>query len=69
MESTIGLYKTELIHRQPQIWTGPNDVETETAGWVQWFDNERLHSSTDYLPPTSYEQRYRSTTIPTAGAA
>ena len=34
MESTIGLYKTELIDRHRRTWTGPAEVETETAGWA-----------------------------------
>ena len=33
MESTIGLYKTELIDRQPSR-TGRAAVERETATWV-----------------------------------
>ena len=31
MESTIGLYKTELIDRHPQTWSGAAEVERETA--------------------------------------
>jgi putative transposase len=59
MESTIGLYKTELIYRHKATWAGRNEVETETASWVQWFNSTRLHSSINYLPPIEYEQRYR----------
>ena len=33
MESTIGLFKTELIDRR-RSWTGRNEVERETAAWV-----------------------------------
>jgi putative transposase len=33
MESTIGLFKTELINRQ-RSWTGRADVERETASWT-----------------------------------
>ena len=37
MESTIGLYKTELIeHDRPRSWTGRAEVERETASWVHW---------------------------------
>lgn len=59
MESTIGLYKTELIHRHPTSWTGRGDVERETASWVAWFNTTRLHSSLDHTPPIEFEQRYR----------
>jgi transposase InsO family protein len=34
MESTIGLYKTEIIGRQLRTWSGATEVETATAGWV-----------------------------------
>ncbi len=58
MESTIGLYKTELIDRA-QSWSGRAEVERETAEWVRWFNADRLHSSIDYLSPVEYETLYR----------
>lgn len=58
MESTIGLYKTELIDREPRSWTSWRQVETATASWVHWYNNQRLHSSIGYLPPTEYETTY-----------
>jgi putative transposase len=61
MESTIGLYKTELIDCQ-RSWTGRNEVERETAAWVHWFNTKRLHSSLDYRPPAEFEDYYRDTT-------
>lgn len=64
MESTIGLYKTELIDRHPRSWSGRAEVERETASWVHWFNTTRLHSSIDYLPPTEYEQHYHQRTTP-----
>lgn len=64
MESTIGLYKTELIDLDAtRRWTGRNEVERETADWVRWFNEERLHSSIDYQPPVEYEQLYRSNQV------
>ena len=70
MESTIGLYKTELIDRHQRSWPSPQQVETATAGWVHWFNTRRLHSSIDYLPPVTYEQLYRQqTSTPTGKAA
>uniref|UniRef100_UPI0017A9E5F7 integrase core domain-containing protein n=1 Tax=Sporichthya sp. TaxID=65475 RepID=UPI0017A9E5F7 len=58
MESTIGLYKTECI-RTTVFHAGPyrtiNDVEYATAGWVDWYNNRRLHSSLDYMAPAEYE--------------
>ena len=69
MESTIGLYKTELIDLHRRTWTGPGEVETETAGWVHWFNSERLHSSINYHPPITYEQQYRQISSPAGEAA
>ena len=66
MESTIGLYKTELIDRHERSWTGRAEVERETASWVHWYNSTRLHSSIGYLPPVEYEQRYREHAIPAA---
>jgi transposase InsO family protein len=54
MESTIDLYKTELVDRQ-RSWNGRNEVERGTAAWVHWFNTERLHSAIDYRPPAEFE--------------
>ena len=59
MESTIGLYKTELINRYPGTYSGRAEVENETAKYVAWFNEKRLHSSIGYLPPVEYEQAYQ----------
>jgi putative transposase len=64
MESTIGLYKTELIDRHPKSWSGRGEVERETASWVHWFNTSRLHSSIGYLSPNTYEHAYHQRTIP-----
>ncbi len=58
MESTIGLYKTELIDRHPRTWSGAAEVERETASWVRWFNTTRLHSSLGHLPPVEYENAW-----------
>ena len=60
MESTIGLYKTELIDERStgRNWTGLRDVERETAEWVHWYNTERLHSSIDYSTPIEREVEY-----------
>jgi len=58
MESTIGLYKTELIDRRSS-WAGRAEVERETAYYVGWFNTTRLHSSLRYLPPIEYEAAWR----------
>jgi len=62
MESTIGLYKTEVIGQNPHSWTGLREVERATAEGVQWYNTARLHSSIGYLPPIEHEALYRVTT-------
>ncbi|MCU4184943.1 integrase core domain-containing protein [Acidiferrimicrobium sp. IK] len=55
-ESTIGLYKTELIdHERTATWSGAAEVERETAGWVQWFNDTRIHHSIGRMSPVRYE--------------
>ena len=60
----VGLYKTECI-RTTVFHTGPYrtlaDVEYATAGWVDWYNNRRLHSTLDYLTPIEYEQAHYAT--------
>lgn len=63
MESTIGLYKTELIKpRGP--WRSLAQVELATAEWVDWYNNQRLHSATDHRPPAEYESMFYAQTTP-----
>jgi putative transposase len=63
MESTIGLYKTELITlgASGRNWSGLREVECETAEWVRWYDHERIHSSIDYMTPIEREVMYADT--------
>ena len=60
MESTIGLYKTELIvpGASRRNWDGLREVERETAEWVRWYNHERIHSSIDYMTPIEREVMY-----------
>jgi transposase InsO family protein len=70
MESTIGLYKTEIIHPRPGTWTGLAEVERATAEWVHWFNTSRLHHSIGLLPPIDYEAMYLvNTAFPTGQVA
>ena len=55
-ESVNGLYRAEVIHRQ--TWCSLEQVELATAEWVLWWNDRRLHSAIDDLPPAEYEARY-----------
>lgn len=58
MESTIGLFKAEVIEHERKIWQSWRQVEQATASWVHWYNTERLHSSIGDMPPTEYEEFY-----------
>jgi putative transposase len=54
-ESTIGLYKTELISRRGP-WKTIDQVELATLEWVDWYNHRRLHGACDGLPPAEFER-------------
>ena len=59
VESVIGLVKAECIHTtvfHARVYRGLADIEWATAGWVDWYNNRRLHSSLDCLTPEEFEQ-------------
>lgn len=65
MESTIGLFKTEVIeHEKPtgRSWSGRAEVEKATASWVHWYNTGRLHTSIADVPPIEYEEAYHHRT-------
>jgi len=58
-ETVNGLYKTELI-RQRGPWRTVEDVELATLGWVDWYNQRRLHGACNDLPPAEYEAMFYS---------
>ena len=63
-ESTIGLFKTELIRRHGP-WRGIDDVELAALGYVDRFNHRRLHGEIGHIPPAELEAtHYRSRTGP-----
>jgi putative transposase len=62
-ESTIGLYKAELVHHRGP-WRGLDDLELATLEYVDWYNHRRLHGACGNVPPAEYEAAYYAT-IPT----
>ena len=58
-ESVIGLYKTELVKKQGP-WRSFEQLELATARWVDWYNNRRLHSAIEAMPPAEFEAAYDS---------
>ena len=57
MESTIGLFKTELIKKDGP-WKSLADVELATAEYVGWYNTRRLHTAIGGVPPAEFETAY-----------
>jgi putative transposase len=63
-ESTIGLYKTELIRRRGP-WRNVDEVELATLTYVDWFNHRRLHAEIGDVPPAELEAtHYRQAAAP-----
>jgi putative transposase len=67
MESIIGLFKTECIkttvfHNQP--FKTIADIEYATAGWVDWYNHRRLHSTLGYNTPAEAETAHYAAVTP-----
>ncbi len=56
-ETVNGLYKAELIKRGGS-WRSAEQVELKTAEWVDWWNQRRLHSAAENLPPAEYEDQH-----------
>jgi putative transposase len=71
-ESVSALYKTELwrnpaaIARNGGPWRGLDDLEIATCGWVQWFNEHRIHGELDDRTPAEVEAEYRRQSQPEA---
>ncbi|WBL20288.1 IS3 family transposase [Citricoccus sp. NR2] len=67
METINGLYKAECV-RTTIFHDGPYktiaDVEFATAGWVDWYNNRRLHGSLGMVSPDEFEATYYAALTP-----
>jgi putative transposase len=64
METINGLYKAECIrttvfHDRPYRTIA--DVEYATAGWVEWYNQRRLHGSLGMMSPKEFEAAHYAT--------
>ncbi|MFJ7063624.1 IS3 family transposase [Streptomyces microflavus] len=53
-EALNGTFKAELIEMQGP-WKDVDQVERAIFQWITWYNEERLHSALDYVPPAEYE--------------
>ena len=53
----MGLYKTDCVKIDGPFRTA-DELELATLSWVHWFNENRLHSSIDYLTPVEKENEY-----------
>ena len=52
--------KRELLHgRNKRRWSDEADARTEIFRWIAWYNQRRLHSTNDYLPPLQWELQHR----------
>ncbi|RMB79766.1 integrase core domain-containing protein [Streptomyces shenzhenensis] len=50
-------------------WKGIDQVERGIFQWVTWYNEERLRSALDYMPPVEYESGFRQSQEHTPQAA
>jgi putative transposase len=56
-EALNSLYKRELIDPKND-WRNVDDVMLATMDWVQWYNEERIHSYSGDMPPKKFEETY-----------
>jgi putative transposase len=58
-ETTNGLYKAECVYGpDTNGWEDVSHLELATLSWVHWFNNDRLHSHCDDVPPAEFEAAF-----------
>lgn len=60
-ETTNGIYKAELVNPYGQF-SGVDELEWATLGYIDWFNNRRLHGSIGMIPPVEFENNYHNQT-------
>ena len=58
-ETANGLYKAECVYGPDTAgWDDVDELELATLSWVHWFNEQRLHSHCDYVPPAEFEAAF-----------
>ena len=58
-ETTNGLYKTECVYGpDANGWEDVEHLELATLSWVYWFNEHRLHSHCNDVPPAEFEAAF-----------
>ena len=58
-ETINGLYKTECVYGpDTNGWDDVDELELATLSWVHWFNQQRLHSHCDHVPPAEFEAAF-----------
>jgi putative transposase len=55
-ESFVDTFKTELV--ADRVWRSRSQLELAIVEYVAWFNNSRLHSALNDLPPDEFEALY-----------
>ena len=53
-ESTIGIYKSELVWQQGP-WRSAEQLELATLLYLEWFNNRRIHGEIGDHTPAEHE--------------
>ena len=56
-ESTIGVYKSELVCPKGP-WRTIEELELATLVYIEWFNHRRLHGELDLNTPVEIEEQY-----------
>jgi len=55
VESFFATLKTELV--RSAHWASPASASRDLGAYLAWYNNERLHSTLNYVSPVRYEQQ------------
>ena len=52
-------YTTTWGTTQGRVFPTRAEARRAIFRWINWYNQTRLHSSLDYIPPIEWEQKYR----------